>query len=124
MSLYDEIGGDTIAEAIREFYTQAVVDPLIGHFFFDVQIEELIAKQIAFSERLLGRKDSSATETRSLKAVHHPLKIHSVHFARRQKLFASVLEEVGVEEHARKAWLEREAQLKALIVSPANYDCR
>jgi truncated hemoglobin YjbI len=116
MSLYDDIGGDFIKTAIHEFYARAVVDPIIGHFFFEKDIDTLIRKQIDFTSRLLGHKDSQTPLSRPLKSVHHPLGIHSAHFARRQKLLAQVLDDLGLDPVLRDKWLGGEQQLKPLIV--------
>lgn len=117
MSLYDEIGRERIEKAVREFYSRAVVDPLIGHFFFKIKIEDLIDKQIDFSSRLLGYKDSSSAQSRPLKAVHHALKIRPVHFARRQKLMSTVLKDIGLEDDLIEKWMGLENSLKNLILS-------
>jgi truncated hemoglobin YjbI len=116
MSLYDEIGAECIEKAIREFYSRAVIDPIIGYFFFNVEIETLIAKQIDFTSRLFGFKGSETVKTRSLKSVHHPLHIRGPHFARRQVLMSEVLRDLGLDERQRKEWLKLEAQLKPLIM--------
>ena len=116
MSLYDDIGNEFIVRAVQEFYERAVVDPLIGQFFFKIKIADLISKQINFTARLLGRKDATPSEARALKTVHHALNINAVHFARRQKLMATVLADLGLPADQRKAWLKLEAQLKPLIV--------
>jgi len=117
MTLYDEIGAEFISKAIREFYSQAVNDPIIGHFFFNVDVEQLISKQIEFTSRLLGYKDSELAKSRPLKSVHQPLKIRGPHFARRQVLMSSVLDNLGLDSKLKKQWLDLEAQLKPLIVS-------
>lgn len=120
MTLYDEIGVEFVSKAIREFYSQAVVDPIIGHFFFNVEIEQLISKQIDFTSRMLGMQSAEAASSRPLKTVHHPLHIRGPHFSRRQKLMASVLESLGLDEKLRKQWLALEAQLKPHIVNKAS----
>lgn len=123
MTLYETIGADFISQAIEEFYTRAVEDPLIGHFFFKVDIDSLVAKQILFSSRLLGLKTKHSkdeTTTRSLKAVHAPLRINAVHFARRQKLLENVLSDLGLSKDLRTAWLSLEGQLKSSIVQNAH----
>ncbi len=120
MTLYDEIGAEFISKAIREFYSQAVLDPIIGHFFFGVDVEHLISKQIEFTSRLFGYKDSQANTTRPLKSVHQALKIRAPHFARRQVLMSSVLDKLGLDPELKRQWLYLEAQLKPLIVSKAS----
>lgn len=116
MSLYEDIGAELVEKAVREFYTRAVIDPIIGHFFFNVDVEHLITKQVEFTSRMLGKKDAQVPLTRSLKSVHHALGIRSPHFARRQVLMSQVLEDLKVPEDYKKEWLNLEAQLKSLIV--------
>ena len=120
MSLYDEIGREFIEKAVREFYTRAVQDPIIGHFFFKVDVESLILKQIAFTCKLLGEKGGAGLKAAPLKSVHGPLGIRGPHFARRQKLMGMVLDDMGLRKEWRDAWLHLEFQLKPLIISKAS----
>ncbi len=115
MSLYDEIGSLLIEKVIREFYSRAVVDPLISHFFFEKDVEALIHKQIAFASRLLGAK-VEATKPRLLKEVHFALQIRNAHFARRQRLMKEVLEDFKLPKTHIEKWLILEAAQKNLIV--------
>lgn len=116
MNLYTSIGDERIEKAVREFYKRAVEDVLIGHFFFKIDIEKLIAKQIDFTHRLLGKKNPEPSKMRSLKAAHFPLKIRPVHFARRQKLMEEVLNDLRFTKEESTEWLKRELNLKSLII--------
>jgi truncated hemoglobin YjbI len=51
--LYEQIGEDSIIQVITEFYQKALSDPLIGHFFFNKNIEDITNKQIILASRLL-----------------------------------------------------------------------
>lgn len=115
MTLFAEIGTLFIERAITAFYHRAFSDPIIGHFFLGTDQEALIAKQIAFSELLLGSRQSRA-KLRSLRQLHHPLKIRSAHFNRRQVLFAEILDELGLAADLRKSWLDKEERLRDQIV--------
>lgn len=118
-NLYDEIGEDFINKAITEFYNRAFQDPIIGHFFFKSNISSLIEKQIIFSSILLGcSKKKHDHPNKSLKHVHHPLKIREAHFNRRQKLFATVLNDLKLDKHLSNKWLEKENKLRSQIVNP------
>ncbi|MCX6124147.1 MAG: hypothetical protein NTV34_05280, partial [Proteobacteria bacterium] len=53
-SLYDLIGPVFIANAVAEFYRRAFQDVMIGHFFFQSDIQHLTDQQIVFATALLG----------------------------------------------------------------------
>jgi hemoglobin len=115
MSLYDDIGQETIERAIREFYRRAFDDGIIGHFFFGKDIDEIATKQIQFASRMLG--GPVPYTGRSMTAIHTPFKINKAHFGRRQVLMRQVLEEMQVDPALRDAWLAMEERLKSLIVN-------
>lgn len=123
MTLYEDIGEAFIEKTVREFYSRAVIDPLISHFFFNIDVETLIKKQVEFTKRLLGARNLDSPHSRSLKQVHAPLGIRSTHFARRQKLMEEVLNDLKLDQKLSKEWLKRESSLRALIVSQERKFC-
>ena len=114
--IYDEVGEQFIQRAIAEFYKRAVKDPIIGHFFFHSDIEQLIVKQSTFTARLLGSKKHTYRGKPLVKA-HSQLPLTRVHFARRQVLMGEVLSDLGLTEHLCKEWLGLEEDLKPLIIN-------
>ena len=104
MNLFNQIGEKKISAIIRDFYDAAFLDPIIGHFFFHHDKEDLIRKQVAFSIGLLGGPKTNFG--RSIDAAHRQLNINKAHFGRRQVLFAEILKKHEVEEGLAEEWLE------------------
>ena len=120
MQLYEKIGKPRVQQVIERLYDRLFEDPLLGHFFFRRDKATLIARQLEFTLRLLGDMDS-VYQGKPIPVAHAPLGIRSVHMARRQKVLESVLEECGVKTEDAHAWLERENQLRHLIIkNPGN----
>ncbi len=115
MSLFEQIGEEVVADVISRFYDQAFLDPLIGHFFFRIDKEQLITKQIEFSISLLGGPRSFLDK--NLKRVHGALQIRSAHFLRRQMLFKEILQKSSLTVNQQRQWLALENRLKPLIVN-------
>jgi hemoglobin len=115
MSLYDKIGAALIEQAIGMFYRRAFTDPIISHFFVNSDINHLIATQTTFAKAMLG--GPKEYRGKPLATVHKVLPIRPPHFGRRQVLMAEVLDELGLDEDLKEAWLAMENNLKPLILS-------
>jgi hemoglobin len=113
--LYDQIGHAFIAKAVAEFYKRAFQDVLIGHFFFNSDIQHITEQQIHFVSAMLGGPANYSGKP--LKAAHKPFKIRPVHFNRRQVLMREVLVDLGLEPSLRDAWLSVEEQFRPVIVN-------
>jgi hemoglobin len=120
-NLFQLIGPEFIANAVAEFYRRAFEDVMIGHFFFNSDINHITAQQITFATALLG--GPSLYRGKPLKAAHSALHIRPAHFARRQVLMAEVLADLRLDKTLAQGWLSLELQLKPLILTePQN--CR
>jgi truncated hemoglobin YjbI len=119
MNLYQQVceklGDDAIEKIVRSFYERAFFDGIIGHFFFEKDHNELVAKQTAFATSMLG--GPSEYRGKPLAPVHKNLRINSAHFGRRQMLMKEILEEHNVPPEISGAWLEMEERLRPLIVT-------
>ncbi len=118
-SLYERIGAELIRQAITEFYRRAETDGIIGHFFFQKDLDDIIRKQIAFATAMLG--GARLYKGKSLGAAHADLDLRGPHFGRRQVLMGEVLTESGLSAELRDAWLELEEKLRPLIVQQKTY---
>ena len=79
-TLYDKYGGTpTMKILVREFYKQARVNPKVGHFFTQLNMEKLIDHQVQFLSFVLG-KPARVYEGRELAVAHHPLNISDADF--------------------------------------------
>jgi len=112
-SLYDRIGPEFLAQAIREFYARAQKDLIIGHFFINLDINHIVAMQIDFATALLGGPRNY--RGKPLGVAHRNLHLRPPHFGRRQILLKEVLTDLGLAPVLRDAWLDLEEQLKPVI---------
>ena len=115
LGLYDQIGHAFIAKAVAEFYKRAFVDVMIGHFFFNSDINHIITEQTSFVSAMLGGPKSYTGKP--LKPAHKPFLIRTVHFNRRQVMMREVLVDLNLEPHLANAWLAVEEQFRNVIVN-------
>lgn len=120
-SLYERLGEETLVAVLTRFYERAFADPIIGHLFFGRDREHLTRQQVDFARSLLG--GPMRYRGKPLLHAHRPLLIRPPHFARRQVLMAEVLDELGVAPDLSRDWLEREANLRPLIMSGDLHTC-
>jgi truncated hemoglobin YjbI len=115
LTLYEQIGEGFIEQAITEFYQRAFSDPLIGHFFFNKDINDITNKQIIFASRLLGATHISY-KGKTLKEAHQGADFRTPHFDRRQILMKEVLADLGLDSQLSVKWLYLENQLRPLVL--------
>lgn len=115
LSMYEKIGKDFIERAITEFYKRAFEDPIIGHFFFQKNREELTAKQINFACMMLGSQEHRY-QGKPLRQAHQDLGIRKAHFERRQIMMRDVLQEFGLDPELMAGWLKLEDNLRGIIL--------
>jgi len=95
-TLYDKYGGTpTMKVLVREFYKQARVNPKVGHFFTQLNMEKLIDHQVQFLSFVLG-KPVRVYEGRELAVAHHPLNITDADFDEIGRLLVNTLKTGGV----------------------------
>ena len=80
---------------VREFYKQARVNPKVGHFFTQLNMEKLIDHQVQFLSFVLG-KPVRFYEGRELADAHHPLNITDADFDEIGRLLVNTLKNGGV----------------------------
>lgn len=113
MSLYDQIGEDSIRRALTNFYVKVFDDPMIGFFFFNHDRDHITSQQIDFVSGMLG--GPRRYRGKPLPVAHYPLAIRPPHFARRQILLRETLSEVGVPSELIDQWLALEDELRPFI---------
>ena len=119
-TLYSQIGLTFIQTALYDFYKKAFNDPIIGHFFFQKNHDELVQKQIEFTCTMLGSKQHKYTG-KPLEKAHHHLSISKAHFNRRKILLRETLYEHGLADTLIENWLELEEKLQKLVIKkPSN----
>lgn len=113
--LYDQIGHAFIAKAVAEFYRRAFADVMIGHFFFNSDINHITEQQISFVTAMLG--GPSTYQGKPLKLAHKPFQIRRAHFNRRQVLMREVLSDLNLAPELTDAWLTLEDQFRPVIIN-------
>ena len=115
MSVFQRLGREKITAIISEFYRRAMHDPIIGHFFFQHDHEQLLKGQLAFSIAMLGGPQTY--RGRALAQLHHPLPIRHAHFNRRLTMLREIFTQLQVDTHSANQWLAAEEKLRTAIVS-------
>jgi len=94
MSVYEELGGDTlVAQAVEQFYTKLKTDPFTAVFFEGTDVVELTTHQRMFLTAALGGPD--AYEGRDMRAAHAHLQILDADFDRFIDYLAETLAGLG-----------------------------
>lgn len=117
-----ELTSDLVKDIVRKFYDRAFLDPMISHFFFNLDHEYLIRMQTQFTLNMLG-VEKKPYEGKPLKHAHSRLPLTNVHFNRRQVLMKEVLEESGISQQLQKTWIQLEERLRPVIVNSLT-NCR
>ena len=115
MSVFQKLGADKITAVITEFYTRAMHDPIIGHFFFQHDHNQLLKGQLAFSIGMLG--GPKTYRGRALFHIHQPLPIRHAHFNRRLTMLRELFAQFQVDASSAEQWLAEEEKLRPAIVS-------
>ncbi len=96
-TLYDRIGGgQAILMAVNVFYDKVSNHPVVGHYFYNLDLDKLARKQAAFlSIAFEGPLDD---EVRGLREAHTGLGISHAEFDIVAGCLKETLVEIGVEE--------------------------
>ena len=82
LTLFDRIGGlKGLQKVVKRFYKLLYWDDLVGHYFVNLDLEDLIDHQISFLRYSLGDRDFEYSP-KSLGKVHADLNITEEEFAR------------------------------------------
>jgi hemoglobin len=115
-SPYDAIGGEPAVRAVLEaLYDRLFADPIVGFIFDGKDKARIVEQQVALTCRFLG--GPHRYEGKPLPEAHAALPLLPGHFDRRHRLLALVLEERGVPEEARRAWLDIDEGLRSSVLA-------
>ncbi len=114
MTIYEEIGPERLAAIVRTFYDRVFQDPMLSHFFMNLDHEHLISMQVDFVSSMLG--GPQRYRGKPLESAHDAMIIRPPHFRRRQKILQETMEEYGLDENVVAFWLKQEERLKPLIM--------
>jgi truncated hemoglobin YjbI len=113
---YDALGGEEKVRAVlRSLYDRLFVDPMVGFLFEGKDKEHIVAQQVLFTGRFLGGPQRYTGKP--LPEAHASLPLLPGHFDRRHHLLAIVLEEQGVPEEVRRAWLHIDESLRPSVLA-------
>ncbi len=112
---YQLIGPEKIRAVLTDFYIKAFNDPIIGHFFFEKDINDITNKQVQFASSMLGGPEGYTGLP--LKKAHEKLQFRRPHFGRRQVLMKEALEAHQVPPNTVAYWLEQEEKIIDLLRS-------
>jgi hemoglobin len=114
MTIYEEIGAERLAVIIRAFYEKIFQDPMLAHFFMNMDHEHLVAMQLDFVGSMLGGPQKY--RGKPLELIHDSMLIRPPHFRRRQRILHETMVEHGLDENVIASWLKQEERLKPLIM--------
>jgi hemoglobin len=121
-SPYDAMGGEPAVRAVLQaLYDRLFVDPIVGFLFDGKDKTHIVEQQVALTCRFLG--GPQRYEGKPLPEAHAALPLLPGHFDRRHHLLSIVLEERGVPEEARRAWLRIDESLRSSVLA-AGQDAR
>lgn len=121
MNLYEEIGGQVAVEAaVNRFYERVTIDPILEHFFKNMDIRGLKVHQTSFLTQAMGgpaRYNGAAMDR-----AHSHLTIEQRHFDAVAGHLVGTLQDLGVAEHLIVAVFERIAPLAPQVVNTPSAD--
>ena len=115
-TLYEAIGGqERVRSVLQALYDRLFVDPMVAFLFAGKDKQHIVEQQLAFTCRFLG--GPQRYDGKPLPEAHAPLPLLPGHFDRRHRLLELVLEEQGVPEEVRHAWLRIDEGLRTSVLS-------
>ena len=116
MNLYEEIGGAPAVEAaVNRFYERVTVEPILEHFFRNMDLRGLKVHQIAFLTQAMG--GPVRYSGRAMDAAHAHLRIEQRHFDAVAGHLVGTLQDLSVPQHLIEAVVERIAPLGPVVVN-------
>ncbi len=114
-ALAARISEEEVRDCLRELYTRLQRDRMVGFFFEGRDLGAIVEGQVRLVRALLGAPERY--EGAPLPQAHAALPLLPGHFDRRHTLLREVLEERGVDEGVRAAWLEADAAWRKAILA-------
>lgn len=121
-TLYERLGGEAKLRQIMDTFIDRVFnDRMIGFFFRSADKNRLKEMEFQLTARFLGA--NIEYQGRPLEEVHAQHPIMGGQFMRRLQILRETLEEHGVCQEVRDAWLSHAESLRPLITRDAGHDC-
>lgn len=94
-SLYEKIGGkDAVEAAVGVFYEKVMADPVVNHFFTDVDMKRQMGKQRFFLTYAFGGAEHY--EGKNMRDAHKHLDLTDEHFQAIANHLTATLKELNV----------------------------
>jgi truncated hemoglobin YjbI len=121
-TLYEQVGGESKVRAIIDRLVERMTsDMMIGFFFRNTDRDRLRELEFQHAAEFLGAPVTY--EGRALDKAHKRHGIAGGQFARRRQILKEVLEEHGVSEPIREAWLQHTDAQRDLITRDVDNAC-
>ena len=121
-TLFEQIGGEPrLREIIGSFIDRVFEDRLIGFFFRNADRGRIKEMEYQHTAEFLGAEVKY--KGRPLDEAHAKHPIMGGQFARRLQILKETLEEYGVSQAVRDAWIQHNESLRPLITKDAGSDC-
>lgn len=114
-SVFEQLGGlDGLRTILADFYDRLYADMLIGFLFQPHPKAHLVEMQARFMGRALG--GDVEYDGKPVREAHAELPILPGHFDRRHTILKQTLEDHGVPDEAKRAWISLDLRLRPLIL--------
>ena len=121
MTTYELLGEAKIRAVLQALYDQLFVDPIVGFLFDGKDKAHIVEQQVIFTCRFLGGPQRYTGKP--LPEAHASLPLLPGHFDRRHHLLGNLLEQHGVPDDVKRAWLDIDQGLRSSVLA-AGEDAR
>jgi hemoglobin len=113
---YEAIGGEAgVRVVLQSLYDKLFEDPIVGFLFAGKDKAHIVEEQLAFTCGFLG--GPQVYRGKPLPEAHAALPLLPGHFARRHFLLQQTLDEQGVPESVKRAWLRIDEGLRGSVLA-------
>jgi hemoglobin len=120
-NIYEATGGQAAVEtAVDRFYERVTVDPVLAHFFVNLDLRKLKIHQIAFLGQAIGGPANYSGA--GMQKAHAHLKIEQRHFDAVAGHLVGTLLDLAVPQELIEAIVGRIAPLAAQVVNTPSAD--
>jgi truncated hemoglobin YjbI len=112
---YEALGEAKVRAILQALYDQLFVDPMVGFLFEGKDKAHIVEEQVAFTCRFLGGPQRYTGKP--LPEAHAALPLLAGHFDRRHHVLATLLEQHGVPDEVKRAWLHIDEGLRTSVLA-------
>ncbi len=112
---YELLGEAKIRAILQALYDQLFVDPMVGFLFAGKDKAHIVSQQVIFTCAFLGGPQRYTGKP--LPEAHAALPLLPGHFDRRHHVLATLLEQHGVPDEVKRAWLRIDESLRPSVLA-------